>query len=67
MSPRDRNSELRERFKKIFFAMASAEGRAYAEGFLIGWLSYLARHDHEVIQKLESLERKYLTNDHDPH
>jgi hypothetical protein len=66
MQQKDRTFALRDRFKLLFLTMLEKEGRAYAEGFVIGWLVYLARHDHSVIQKLKYLEEKYgITNKED--
>ena len=63
MEQKDRIFALRDRFKLLFLTMAEKDGRAYAEGFVIGWLVYLARHDYSVIQKLKYLEEKYgITN-----
>ena len=63
MEQKDRIFALRDRFKLLFLTMLEKEGRAYAEGFVIGWLVYLARYDHSVIQKLKYLEEKYgITN-----
>jgi hypothetical protein len=60
MEQKDRIFALRDRFKLLFLTMLEKEGRAYAEGFVIGWLVYLARHDYSVIQKLKYLEEKYV-------
>jgi hypothetical protein len=59
MTEKDRLALFKERFKRLFFAMAQQEGRVFAEGFMIGWLAYLARYDYSVVQKLEYLEKKY--------
>ena len=66
MEQKDRIIALKDRFKLLFLTMIEKEGRAYAEGFVIGWLVYLARYDYSVIQKLEYLEKKYgITKDDD--
>ena len=65
MVEKDRQAIYRERFKRLFFAMARYESRAFAEGFMIGWLAYLARFDHSVVQKLEYLEKKYRIDSND--
>ena len=66
MEQKDRIFALRDRFKLLFLTMLEKEGRAYAEGFVIGWLVYLARHDYSVIQKLKYLEEKYgISKDND--
>ena len=59
MEQKDRIFALRDRFKLLFLTMAEKDGRAYAEGFVLGWLVYLARYDYSVIQKLKYLEEKY--------
>jgi hypothetical protein len=66
MEQKDQIFALRNRFKLLFLAMAGRDGRAYAEGFVIGWLVYLARYDYSVIQKLRYLEEKYgISKDND--
>lgn len=62
MVQEDRYAVIKKRFFDLFIAMATRHGIPYASGFLIGWLSYLARYDHTVIEKLENLESKYKTN-----
>lgn len=63
MQPETHLASLKRRFTRLFFRMANNEGRAYAEGFLIGWLAYLARFDMTIIQKLNALEQKYGIDD----
>jgi hypothetical protein len=58
-----RITTLKRRFQKLFITMMAKESRAYAEGFLIGWIAYLAVHDFTVIQKLKNLEKKYSIGD----
>lgn len=59
MVQEDRYAAIKKRFFNLFIAMATHHGIPYASGFLIGWLSYLARYDHSIMLKLENLESKY--------
>ena len=63
MTQPDRNAVLKKRFFDLFVAMATKHGIPYASGYLIGWLSYLARHDYTIMTKLSYLEKLYKIDD----
>ena len=58
MQPETHLASLKRRFTRLFFRMANNEGRAYAEGFLIGWLAYLASLDKTIIQQRNARQQK---------